>query len=164
MAALHKSHLEVVTHILRYVQKIADYGLFYRSQGNNQVQGFTDADWVACQDTRRSTGGYLFKMVGASITWQSKRQPIVSHSSTESEYIALSTTTHEAVWLTRFLGNLSSSTTLPLQPTNRQVPSTLQPAISILVHCDNQYTLNLARNPIFHTKTKHIEVHHHHCA
>jgi hypothetical protein len=68
MAVPQKPHLEAVKHILRYVHKIADYGLFYNSQASSQVQGFTDADWAACYDTRRSTGGYLFTMAGASIT------------------------------------------------------------------------------------------------
>jgi hypothetical protein len=100
MAAPQKPRLEAVKHILQYARKTADYGLLYSSHGNTQAQGFTDADWAACHDTRRSTGGYLFRMAGASITWQSKQQPIVSRSSTESEYIALSNGTQEAVWLT----------------------------------------------------------------
>jgi hypothetical protein len=143
------------------VRKTANYGLLYNSHSNAQAQGFTDADWAACHDTRHSTGGYLFKMVGMSITWQSKRQPTVSRSSTELEYIALSTGTHEAVWLTRLLADLNSPTILPFHHIGRQVHSNLQATTSIPMHYDNQSTLKLAKNHVFHARTKHIEVHHH---
>jgi hypothetical protein len=93
MAQPQLSHLDAVKHILRYVKKTADYGLFYSSEPTTLPLGCTDADSASCPETRRSTSGYAFTMAGASITWQSKRQLTIARSSTESEYISLSTGT-----------------------------------------------------------------------
>ena len=82
MAAPQQAHLEVVKHILRYLRHTCDYGLLYQHQSPYPIQGYTDADWATCQETRRSTSGYLFSLAGGSITWQSKQQPTVSRSST----------------------------------------------------------------------------------
>jgi hypothetical protein len=84
--------------ILQYIKGTLDLGIFYKrdfstsltgfvgSSGPWSITGFTDADWAACKDTRRSVGGYIFTMAAGPITWSSKRQQTVSRSSTESEY------------------------------------------------------------------------------
>jgi hypothetical protein len=157
------AHLNAVKHILCYLQKTLDYGLFYQCLQNNKVEGFTDADWASCPKTRRSTGGYLFTLFGAAITWQSKRQLTVTRSSTESEYVALSDRAQEAVWLGRLLREIGApdSQTLPLSHNSVAAHSNLQRALAIPLHCDNQSSLKIAKNPIFHARTKHIEVCHH---
>ena len=78
MTQPQQAHLDVVYHILCYVKKTTTYGLFYSRHDTNTIQGFTDADWAACGETRKSTGGYCFTFAGAAITWQSKRQPTVA--------------------------------------------------------------------------------------
>lgn len=102
------AHLNVVKHILCYLQKTSDYGLFNQCSQNNKVEGFIDSDWASCPETRRSTGGYLFTLSGAAITWQSKRQLTVARSSMESEYVALSNGAQEAVWLGRLLREIGA--------------------------------------------------------
>ena len=89
MSAPQKAHLDAAKHILQYLRKTYDYGLLYQHQAKHPIQGYTDADWVAYPETKRSTGSYLFSLAGGPITWQSKQQAIVSRSSTESEYVAL---------------------------------------------------------------------------
>lgn len=166
MSKPQAAHLDAVHHILRYIKKTPKYGLFYASNDTKPVQGFTDADWAACHETRRSTGGYCFKLAGAAITWQSKRQPTVAKSSTESEYVSLSVGASEAAWLRRLLRELPSSSSstpssLPIHLTSSQIRMDLQATQPIQVHCDNQSAIKLAKNPVFHARTKHIEVHHH---
>ena len=91
MSAPQHAHLEVVKHILRFLKKTSYYSLLYQLQDKHPIQGYTDLDWAACPETRRSTSDYFFSLADDSITWQSKRQLIVSRSSTESEYVAHST-------------------------------------------------------------------------
>jgi hypothetical protein len=157
------AHLNAVTHVLRYLRKTSNYGLFYQHSPNNRIEGFTNTDWASCPKTRRSTRGYMFTLSGATITWQSKRQFTVAHSSTESKYIALSTGAQETVWLGRLLRKIGApdSQILPLSHTSATTHSNLRQALAIPLHCDNQSSLKIARNPIFHTRTKHIEVCHH---
>jgi hypothetical protein len=90
MAQPQVAHLEAVKHILGYIRKTLDFGILYRQDCFHLPHGFSDADWAACPKTWRSTGGYVFILVGGATTWQSKRQMTVSKSSTESEYISLS--------------------------------------------------------------------------
>lgn len=102
MASPQQAHLDSVLHILRYLRSTTQLGLLYRcnptphlagytrSAGPWDLVGFTNADWGACQETRRSVGGYLFIFAGGPISWSSKRQTTVSRSSTESEYKSLS--------------------------------------------------------------------------
>ena len=166
MATPQLAHLDAVKHILRYLQHTSDYGLLYKHQaptGLRSIHGYTDADWATCPETRRSTGGYLFSLAGASITWQSKRQQTVSRSSTESEYVALSTCSQEAVWLGRLLTEfgLLQNFSRPTVPTKSATTSSTSISMPIPVSCDNQSMIKLAKNPVFHARTKHIEVCHH---
>jgi len=164
MSAPQTPHLAAVLHILRYVKKTTSFGLFYSSQDTSPIQGFTDADWAACGKTRRSTGGYCFILSGAAITWQSKKQATVAKSSTESEYLSLSSGASEAAWLRRLLHELqisSSSNPLSLTLSSAKIRTDLQPAKPISIHCDNQSAIKLAKNPVFHARSKHIEIHHH---
>jgi hypothetical protein len=145
-------------HILRYLRKNSDYGLFYQHLPKNMVEGFIDVDWASCPETRLSTGGYLFALSGIAITWQSKRQLTVSRSSTESENVALSNGSQEAIWLGRLLGEIGTpdNQVLPLNHNSAEVHSDLRVALTIPLHCDNQSSLKIAKNPIFHARTKHI--------
>jgi hypothetical protein len=78
-----------------------------------QLQGYTDAIWGSCQDTFRSTGAYLFTLAGGAVSWCSKKQNLVSLSSTESEYKALSFGAQEAIWLRQLLKETNPTSMLP---------------------------------------------------
>lgn len=111
-------HLEAVHHILRYLRHTSNYGLLYshfsspaikgfaRSFGLWDLHGFIDVDWGACKETRWSVGSYLFLFAGGPISWSSKCQPIVSWSSTESEYKSLSDCCQESTHLSRLIKEL----------------------------------------------------------
>lgn len=92
-------------------------------------------------DTRRSTSGYVFTLRGGPISWSSRRQTVTAQSTTESELVAVSAGTKEAVWLVRLQAELEDKAPEPT-----------------IIYCDNQSTISLIKNPVFHQRTKHIEV------
>lgn len=161
MASPQTAHMESALHILRYLKGTTDLGLLYEHGTPLNVCGYTDADWGTCADTRRSIGAYLFTAANGSISWQSKKQLTVSRSSTESEYRALSDGVQEAVWLSRLLQELQVLPSLPTPVCHSNEDISLTLPNSIQLHCDNQSAIKLARNPVFHARSKHIEIHHH---
>ncbi|KAL5549787.1 hypothetical protein UlMin_005018 [Ulmus minor] len=139
-----KPHLEAVRRILRYVKSTIDYGLLYKKGEDCKLVGYCDADYAGDHDTRRSTTGYVFKLGSGTISWCSKRQPTVSLSTTEAEYRAAAMAAQESTWLIQLMNDLH-------QPVDYAVP----------LYCDNQSAIRLAENPVFHARTKHVEVHYH---
>jgi hypothetical protein len=142
-----KEHWTAVKRAFRYLRGTASYGLCYEGRpGLDRVvdiHGFVDADWAGDLDRRRSTRGYVFNLFGGEISWMSKRQAIVALSTIESEYMAATHASKESVWLQR----LCSGTEL------------VQEAVRI--ECDSQSAIFLAKNPAYHSKTKHIDVQYH---
>ena len=118
-----------------------DYSLCFNSH-NLRLQGYTDADWEADLDERRSTSGYRFTLAGGAISWCSKLRQPVALSSMEAEYIAASEAAKEGVWLREFLVAL------------KVVESASQP---VTIFCDNMSAIKVAKDPNFHSKSKHIE-------
>ncbi|KAF7834575.1 Retrovirus-related Pol polyprotein from transposon RE1 [Senna tora] len=139
-----KPHLEAVRRVLRYVKNILGYGILYKKDGDCKLGGYCDADYAGDHDTRRSTTGYVFILGYGAVSWCSKRQLTVSLSSTEAEYRAAAAGTQESTWLIQLLKDLH-------QPIEYAVP----------LYWDNQSAIRLAENPVFHARTKHVEVHHH---
>jgi hypothetical protein len=121
-----------------------DYGLQFVGTGGDGLVGYSDADWAGDVVGRRSTSGYAFQLLGGTISWASTRQSVVAKSTTEAEYMALSQATSEAVWLRRLLTDLG----FPQKS-------------ATVVYADNMSAMALARNPQFHKRTKHIDVHFH---
>jgi transposase InsO family protein len=140
------THWKAVKRIFRYLSGTRLLGLFYPKGGSlpPDLHAFSDSDWAGCYDTRVSTSGFCFMLGSSCISWLSKKQPTVATSSCEAEYRAAFTATVECVWLRRLMADLgvgqSSATT---------------------IFTDSQSALAVARNPVFHARTKHIEVHYH---
>lgn len=108
---------------------------------NFQLRAFVDADWGACPDTRRSGTGFCIFLGESLISWKSKKQLTVSRSSAEAEYRGLATVTSELIWVIQLLKDLHITS---------QTPS--------VIYCDNNAAISIASNPIFHERTKHIEI------
>jgi hypothetical protein len=106
--------------------------------------GYIDSDSDGCIDDRKSTSGYVFILGSCAISWSSKKQPTISLSSTEVEYIALTSTTSEAIWLKRILTYLKQE----------QQDATI-------IYCDNMSTISISKNIMFHSCTKHIDIKYH---
>ena len=108
------------------------------------VSAFSDADWAGCVDDRKSTGGFVVFLGSNLVSWSARKQATVSRSSTEPKYKALANATAEVMWIQTLLKELN-------------IPS---PRAAKL-WCDNIGAKYLSANPIFHARTKHIEVDYH---
>lgn len=135
------SHFHAALRIVRYLKGTIDYGIMLSSKTGLSLKGFIDSDWAGCPTTRRSTTGYFVMMGDNPISWKSKKQPTVSRSSAEAEYRALANLTSELQWLRYSLNDFHIS-----------------PPSPIPVYCDNQAAMHISENPVFHERTKHIEI------
>jgi hypothetical protein len=138
-------HLIAVKRILRYVAGTVNYGCHYRrKEGEATLLGYSDSDHGADVDGRKSTSGMLFFLGRNIITWQSQKQKVVALSSCEAEYIAAATASCQAVWLARLLAELRG-----------------REAGAVTLNIDNQSAIQLSKNPVFHDRSKHIDVKYH---
>ena len=136
-----EAHLRVTRRILRYLKGTLDFGLFYRKGEKSDLIGFTDSDYVGDLDDRKSTSGYVFMMGSEAISWSSKKQPIVTLSTTEAEFVAATSCACQAIWLRKILEKLQF----------KQTGATT-------VYCDNSSAIKLSKNPVLHGRSKHIDV------
>jgi hypothetical protein len=138
-------HKQAVKRIIRYVAGTLDHGLYYlRCPREAHLVGYNDSDHVGNIDTSKSTSGVLFFFDKSLVSWQTVKQQVVALSSCKAEYIAASTTSTQTLWLVRLLGDLLSRDT---------------GAVELMV--DSKSALALARNPVFHERSKHIRVMYH---
>ncbi|PNX67443.1 hypothetical protein L195_g055631, partial [Trifolium pratense] len=134
-------HLAAVRRIIRYLKGTSSRGLFFPTGKPLSLIGYSDAEWAGCSDTRRSVTGWCMFLGPALISWKSKKQSRVSKSSTESEYRAMSTACSEIIWLRGLLAEIGF-------PQHTATP----------LFADNTSAIQIATNPVFHERTKHIEV------
>lgn len=99
-------HVAAVKRIFRYLRKYPSLGITYRKRELLSLHGYVDSDWVMDPITWRSTTGYLFTLAGGVISASSKRQHLVTLSSTKAEYVAYCQATKETVWLRLLLKEL----------------------------------------------------------
>ena len=135
------THWSAAKRSLRYVQGSLNLGLKIRNSRTMKISVFSDADWAGCVDDRRSTGGFAVFHGENLISWSVRKQPTVSRSSTEAEYKSLANATAEMIWVQKLLMELG----VPHPPQTR-------------LWCDNIGAKYLSANPVFHARTKHIEI------
>jgi len=134
-------HWNTVIRILRYLKKAPGQGLLYEDKGNTQVFGYCDVDWAGSPMDKCSTTVYCVFLGGNIVSWKSKKQNVVARSSAEAEYRAMTSLTCELIWVKQFLQEIGFCNIQPMK-----------------MYCDNQAAFHIASNPVFHERTKHIEI------
>ena len=133
-------HWIAAKRVLRYLKGTSSVGIgFTKHCDELKLEGYSDSDWAGDIDTRRSTTGYIFTLAGGPISWSSKRQHTVALSSTEAEYMAITSSTQEAIFLRNILQDLGFEQTGP----------------------DNQSCIAMTLNPLKPRRTKHMDIRHH---
>jgi hypothetical protein len=135
------SHWKALKRILRYIQGMVSLGLFYSKAKDYKLVGYSDNDWCRDIDDRKSTSGYVFFMRDTAFTWLSKKQPIVTLLTCEAEYVAASWCACHAIWLRNLLSKMEL----------KQLGATV-------IQVDNKSAIELAKNPVNHERSKHIDV------
>jgi hypothetical protein len=131
-------------HVMRYLKGTMDYGLSYDGDHDFTLSGYTDADWAGSVADIKRTSGCCFSLGLAMISWQSRKQSSLSLSTAKAEYIATCSARCEAIWLRKLLTGLFD---LEMRAT--------------MIICDNQSCIKMTENPVFHDRSKHIEIRYH---
>nr|XP_016442732.1 PREDICTED: uncharacterized mitochondrial protein AtMg00810-like [Nicotiana tabacum] len=133
--------LQAALHLTRYLKGTSDFVLFFSNSSDLSLKVYWDSDWTSCVDSRRSVAGFCVFLGDYLVSWKSKKRHVVSLSSAEAEYMAMSKAATKVTWLSRLMADfgISSSSPIPL-------------------YCDNEEALHIARNPFFHEGTKHVEL------
>ncbi|XP_075102703.1 secreted RxLR effector protein 161-like [Nicotiana tabacum] len=135
-----KEHWQAVKWILRYICNTVDVGLIFEQEDSQYLVGYCDSDYAGDLDKRRSTTGYVFTIANAPVSWKSTLQSTVALSTTEAEYMAITEAVKEAIWLQGLLRDLGIGQE------------------NITLFCDSQSAIQLAKNQVYHARTKHIGV------
>ncbi|XP_074326578.1 secreted RxLR effector protein 161-like [Apium graveolens] len=138
-------HLNAIKRICRYVKGTLHYGLVYiKGRGNYILSGFSDSDLAGCVEDRKSTSGMAFYLDESLISLVSQKQHCVALSSCEAEFMAATVTACQGIWSQRVLVQISD-----IKPGH------------VVIYIDNRSVIDLAKNPVFHRRSKHIDVRYH---
>ena len=133
----------MVKRIIRCVNGTSDYGLCHLKDSNSCLVGYSNADWAGSVDDRKSTSGGCFYLGNNLVSWMSKKQNFVSLSTAEAKYITAGSCCTQLLWMKKLLHDYGI------------------PQDTMYVFCDNTSAINLFKNPVQHSKSKHIEICYH---
>ncbi|GJX69985.1 putative ribonuclease H-like domain-containing protein [Tanacetum coccineum] len=137
------SHLHAVKRIFRYLKHQPKLGLWYPKDSPFHLEAFSDSDYAGDNHDRRSTSGGCQYLGRRLVSWQCKKQTIVAISSTEAEYVAAASCCAQVLWMQNQLLDYGFN------------------FMNTEIHIDNESTICIVKNPVFHSKTKHIQIRHH---
>ncbi|MFS7942027.1 putative RNA-directed DNA polymerase [Helianthus anomalus] len=138
-----QSHLTIVKRILRYLKGCPSIGLWYPRSGDFTLSGFADSNFGSCkQNAKSTTAGFQF-FGTRLVTWQCKKQTAVALSTCEAEYVSASSYCSQILWIQQQMRDFG-----------------LQ-FLDTPIFVDNEAAINVTKNPVHHSKTKHIEIRHH---
>nr|CAD1839613.1 unnamed protein product [Ananas comosus var. bracteatus] len=135
------THWEALRQILCYLKGAPGRDILYKNHEHSNIECFSYADWAGSKVDRRSTTRYCVFVEGNLVSWRSKKQSVVSRSSAESKYRAMAQSVSEVMWIQQLLDEVGLKNPQPIK-----------------LWCDNQAALHIAYNPVFHERTKHIEI------
>ena len=135
-----ESHMIALKRIIKYVKTTADFGVWYNKDTNVVLVGYSDADWAENVDNRKSTSRGCFYVGNNFVSWMSKKQNFISLSTTKAKYIAVGSCCTELLWMQKLLHDYGIF----------QEHHT--------IYCDNTNAINISKNPVQHSQTKHIEI------
>ncbi|RVX13773.1 Copia protein [Vitis vinifera] len=92
-------HWRAAKRVMRYLQRTKEYMLTYRRLDQLELIGYSDSDFAGCQDSRRSTSGYIYLLAGGAISWKSAKQTLVTSSTMEAEFVACYEASNQGIWL-----------------------------------------------------------------
>ena len=133
------SHGNTLKRVLRYLRGTVGYGLSYKKGETKRLVGFSDSSHNTDPDDGRSTTGHLFCLGETPVTWCSQKQDTVALSSCEAEFMAATEAAKQAIWLQDLVSEI----------TGKKIEKTL-------IRVDNKSAIALAKNPVFHRRSKHI--------
>jgi len=144
MADPKEEHMQIAKRVLRYLKGTLNFGLVYRKAKNLKLLAYTDSDYARDVDDRKSILGYVFLLNNAAVCWSSKKQEIVTLSSTKAEYVAATVCVCHCVWMKGILEHIG-----------------VKNCESIDIFCDNSPSIKLSKNSVMHKRTKDIDVRYH---
>lgn len=136
-----EDHWHAALKLVKYLKKAPGQGIFFSASSSLTLTAYCDSDWAACPLTRKSISGFCISLGQSLISWKCKKQTTISRSSAEAEYRSMANTCCELQWLLPLFKALAITIPLPIQ-----------------LYCDNKSAIQIAANPVFHERTKHIEI------
>ncbi|GJS36599.1 putative ribonuclease H-like domain-containing protein [Tanacetum coccineum] len=137
------SHLHAVKRIFRYLKHQPKLGLWYPRDSPFELEAFSDSDYAGASLDRKSTTGGCQFLGRRLISWQCKKQTIVANSTTEAEYVAAAHCCGQVLWIQNQMMDYGFN------------------FMNTKIHIDNESTICVVKNPVYHSRTKHIEIRHH---
>ncbi|KAL0436865.1 UNVERIFIED_CONTAM: Retrovirus-related Pol polyprotein from transposon RE1 [Sesamum radiatum] len=134
-------HWDAALYLVRYLKGSSTLGLFFAADSSLPLTAYSDSDWASCLDTRRSVTGYCIFLGASLISWKTKKQATVSRSSAEAEYRSMGSTVCELLWIGYILAEFGISLDSPIP-----------------FYCDNKAAIHITENPVFHERTKHLDI------
>jgi hypothetical protein len=134
-------HLQAAKRTLRYLKGTVNYGIFYKKGEAEELLAFTDSDYAGDIEDRKSTSGYVFLMNSGAVAWSSRKQPLVTLSTTEAEFVAAANCACQTIWMRRILEKIG-----------------YQQEGSTVIMSDSSSAIKISKNPVMHGRSKHIDV------
>lgn len=138
-----ESHITAVKRIMKYLKGTTNVGLWYPKVSMCNLIGYSDADYAGYKTDRKSTSGTCHILGNALVSWACKKQACVALTTAEAEYIAAGSSYAQILWLKQQLRDFRIDL--------RCIP----------LRCDNTSAINITKNPVMHSRTKHIDIRHH---
>ena len=138
-----ESHMIALKRIIKYVKNTADFDVWYSKDTNDVLVGYSNADQAGNADDRKSTSGGYFYVGNNLVSWMSKEQNSISLSTAEAEYIVAGSCCTQLLWMQKLLHDYGICKE------------------HLTIYYDNTSTINISKNPVQHSQTKHIKIRHH---